>query len=155
MSHEQLHWEYVLNRAGHRVTRQRQVVIDAVCAGQGHTTFDDIYARVRRADRAVDRSTVYRALRLFVAVGLVVEAHTPGSETMYEVRRSAPHHHLVCQRCGAEWEISADLLQPLDDAVWSAHRFHVGTEHLVLTGCCEACARAGTGKPRKAAAHRS
>ena len=82
MTHHLLHWESVLKNAGHRVTKQRAVILDAVCAANGHTSFDDIYARTRLLDRSVDRSTVYRALHLFVELELLVEARI-GSETLY------------------------------------------------------------------------
>jgi len=87
MTHNSLHWEQVLWSAGHRVTKQRALILNAVCAGEGHTPLGDIYMRVRRADRSIDRSTVYRALRLFIELGLVVAADTGTGETYYEVRK--------------------------------------------------------------------
>lgn len=55
MTHNLLHWEYVLKRSGHRVTRQRTIILDAICGGGGHRAFDDIYRAVRDRDRSVDR----------------------------------------------------------------------------------------------------
>ena len=66
MTHQQVHWEDVLRRAGHRATRQRGLILDAVCAGGGHTSLGEVYARAKRRDRALDRSTVYRALKVFI-----------------------------------------------------------------------------------------
>jgi Fe2+ or Zn2+ uptake regulation protein len=138
MTHHLLHWENVLKRAGHRVTRQREVILDAVCAAGGHTSFDDIYARTRRKDRSVDRSTVYRALHLFVELELVVEAKID-NETLYEVRKVKPHHHLVCRECGQEREVSDASIQALVDQVLTTHHFRIATDHLVLYGHCAAC----------------
>jgi Fur family ferric uptake transcriptional regulator len=120
------------------VTRQREIILDAVCAGNGHTSFDDVYARTRMRDRSVDRSTVYRALHLFVELGLVVEAKT-GGETLYEIRKVLPHHHLVCRTCGQEREVSNASIQAMVDEVLQHHRFQVATDHLVLFGLCENC----------------
>lgn len=143
MTHNLLHWEHVLKRAGHRVTRQREIVLDAVCAGDGHTSLDDILACTRQRDRSVDRSTVYRALRLFVELGLVVEAK-PGGETLYEISKVHPHHHLVCRACGREQEISNASVQAMVDEIHREHRFHVATDHLVLFGVCAQCDRDAT-----------
>lgn len=140
MTHHLLHWECVLMNAGHRVTRQREIVLDAVCAGNGHTSLDDILARTRQRDRAVDRSTVYRALRLFVELGLVVEAK-PGGETLYEISKVRPHHHLVCRGCGNEQEVSNDMIQAMVDEIHQEHHFRVATDHLVLFGVCKQCDR--------------
>lgn len=139
MTHNELRWEEKLWDAGHRVTRQRSLVLDAVCAGEGHTTFGDIHLRVRQADASIDRSTVYRALRLFVDLGLVLPAETGGDETVYEVARPQPHHHLVCRACGSEWEIDEAALQAMFDEVETRHGFAVSTDHLVLFGTCSEC----------------
>lgn len=141
MTHNLLHWENVLKRSGHRVTRQRTVILDAICDRAGHVAFDDIYASVRERDRSVDRSTVYRALHLFIELGLVVEAKTGGSETLYEIRKVRPHHHLVCRECGAEREVSNATIQAMVDEIMREHRFHVATDHLMLVGVCERCRR--------------
>lgn len=140
MTHDSLRWEEVLWAAGHRVTRQRALILDAVCAGSGHTSLSEIDLRVRRADRSIDRSTIYRALRLFVDLGLVVAADTGGDEVYYEVAKLEPHHHLVCRRCQGEWEIGDTALRAMIDEVSIQHHFRVDTDHLVLFGVCAQCA---------------
>ena len=139
MTHHLLHWEHVLRRAGHRITRQRAVILDAVCAGGGHKAIDEILAAVGRQDPTVDRSTVYRTLRLFVHLGLVIEAQIPGEETRYEIKQLQPHHHLVCQQCGAEREVENDALQAMITEIYQRHRFRVTNDHLLLYGVCGVC----------------
>lgn len=142
MTHQQLHWEAMLQRAGYRATRQRGLILDAVCAGRGHTSLGEIYARAQRHDRSLDRSTVYRALKIFVETDLVVAADTGDGETCYEIKRSEPHHHLVCRLCGWQQEIDASLLEDMVARVSDKHGFEVVTDHLVLFGFCEQCRRA-------------
>jgi len=139
VSHQNLNWEETLWATGHRVTRQRAMILDAVCAGVGHTPLGDIYARVRRTDRSIDRSTVYRALHLFVELGIVLAADTGGGETVYEIAKPDPHHHLVCRGCGSEEEIGDPALRAMAEQVEQDHGFHVATDHLVLFGSCAAC----------------
>lgn len=141
MTHDSLQWEQVLWNAGHRVTRQRAHILDAVCAAEGHTTLSEIYLRLHKVDPSIDRSTVYRALRLFVELGLVLVAETGGGETYYEVAKLTPHHHLVCRSCGGEWDIGASALQTVFDDVFRQHGFQVETDHLVLFGNCASCRR--------------
>lgn len=90
MTHQGLHWEQVLWAAGHRVTQQRALILDAVCAGEGHASLTEVYGRVHRRDRSVDCSTVYRALHLFVELGLVLVADTGDGEICYEIRSRNP-----------------------------------------------------------------
>ena len=139
MTHQELHWEDILRRAGHRATRQRGLVLDAVCAGAGHTSLGEVYARVQRRDPTLDRSTVYRALKVFVETDLVVAADTGDGETYYEIKRPEPHHHLVCRLCGREQEIDASVLEDMVTRVSDQHGFEVVTDHLVLFGFCACC----------------
>ena len=139
MTHNTLRWEDRLWQAGHRVTRQRAIILDAVCAAGGHTSLGDIYLRVRKIDPTIDRSTVYRALRLFVDLEVVLLAETGGAETLYEVAGLEPHHHLVCRTCGGEWDIGSPALESMFEQVEHEHGFTVNTDHLVLFGCCRNC----------------
>lgn len=139
MTHNQLGWEEILWNAGHRVTRQRALILEAICAGDGHTSLGEVYARTRTSDRTIDRSTVYRAMRLFVDLGVVVAADTGDAETYYEVARLQPHHHLVCRVCGGESEIGDAALRAMVGEIAERHGFLVETDHLVLFGYCAAC----------------
>lgn len=139
MTHDTMLWENVLRQAGHRVTRQRGLILDAVCAGDGHVPLGEVYAHARRHDPELDRSTVYRALKLFTEVGLVVAADTGDGETYYEIKRQQPHHHLVCRQCGREQEIDDSVMDAMFEQVSRQHGFTVATDHLVLFGHCAAC----------------
>ena len=139
MTHDILGWENVLRQAGHRVTRQRGIILDAVCTGDGHIALGEVYTRARRQDPSLDRSTVYRALKLFVDVGLVVAADTGDGETWYEIKRLQQHHHLVCRECGSEQEIDDSVMVAMVDQVYRQHGFRVSTDHLVLFGTCAPC----------------
>jgi Fur family ferric uptake transcriptional regulator len=142
MSHHQRDYEAIIRAAGHRVTPQRVHILDAVCAAGQHTTLGLVYARLRAAGVRIDRSTLYRTLRLFTELGLVVAAQPGDGETYYEIAGPQPHHHLVCRQCGREWEIDAAVLQPVIEQVAREHGFRVQSDHLVLAGTCAACQRA-------------
>lgn len=139
MTHELLHWEERLWNAGHRVTKQRAAILDAVCSESGHSPIGEIYARARRTDRALDLSTLYRALHLFIDLGLVVAANTGKGELTYEIARPQPHHHLVCRNCGGEQEIDDAALVAMAAGIEALHGFAVNTDHLVLFGLCRTC----------------
>ncbi len=139
MSHYTMNYEATVRAAGHRVTKQRVMILDAVCEGGGHTTLGQIYARVRVIDRSVDRSTIYRSLKLFVDLGLVVSADMGNGETYYEIPKPQHHHHLVCRQCGRDLEIEHTLLQRMFDQVSQNYGFKADTDHLVLFGVCANC----------------
>ena len=140
MSHQTLEYEAILRAAGHRVTQQRLFILDAVCEGHGHTTLGEIYARAHAVDPTLDRSTLYRTLKLFIELGLVVSAEVSG-ETYYEIAKPQRHHHLVCRRCGHEQEIEQAAVQGMFDLISARYGFTVTTDHLVLFGLCADCSR--------------
>jgi Fur family transcriptional regulator, ferric uptake regulator len=139
MSHETMDYEGVLHAAGHRVTPQRVMILDAVCDGGGHTTLKQVYTRVTHMDDTIDRSSIYRTLKLFVELGLVVSAETSAGGTVYEIPKPKPHHHLVCRVCGKEEEIGQEALAGTLAFVRERYGFAVDREHLVLTGVCRDC----------------
>jgi Fur family ferric uptake transcriptional regulator len=139
MSHHKTAYEDILRAAGHRVTRQRILILDAVCDGGKHTTLGEIYARLRAFDPSIHRSTLYRSLRLFTEVGLVVSAQPGDGETYYEIAQPKHHHHLVCNRCGAETEVSGDVLRHTIEEVRARYGFQIEAAHLVFSGVCAAC----------------
>jgi len=139
MSHTR--WEYakLMRERGFRVTPQRQLILDAICAAGGHTTFDEIYARVQRTTNAVNRATVYRALDFLCKLRLVVGADLGGGHMVYEIAGDTPHHHLVCRGCGAQQEISHKTITGLFARLEREHQFHVDLNHVALSGLCCGC----------------
>jgi Fur family transcriptional regulator, ferric uptake regulator len=152
MSHNRLDWEHLLWAKGHRVTPQRSLVLDAVCEAEGHsTTLGEIYARVRRQDATVDRSTVYRALHLFVQLGIIVSADAGDGEARFEIATPVPHHHLVCRQCGRAQEIESPELIDSFGRIAERYGFRVTTEHLTLFGLCADCQAAETASSNETA----
>ena len=142
MSHHRIAYEDIIRAAGHRVTPQRIHILDAVCDGNGHTTLGEIYVRARTFDKTIDRSTVYRTLKLFTELGLVVSADKGDGETYYEIAKPQRHHHLVCRQCGKEQEIEHGVMQSMFDQVYEVYGFRVASDHLILSGLCATCQQA-------------
>jgi Fur family ferric uptake transcriptional regulator len=140
MAHTSLNYSRVLREAGYRVTDQREAILDAVCAAGGHATLKEIYLRAQYVLPSLDRSSVYRTLKLFVELGLVVDGVNSEGEDVYEIPHAHPHHHFVCRVCGGEQEIAHDLVEDLYMAMQQRYGFRVTSDHLVLFGTCAACA---------------
>lgn len=143
VSHENLDYGTVLRNAGRRVTRQRLIILDAVCEGHGHTTLKQVFSRVREVDDTIDQSSLYRTLKLFVDLGLVISATTDDGETWYEITRPRPHHHLICRTCGKQQEIAHDVVQAMSNMLLRQYGFEARPNHLVITGLCAKCREAG------------
>jgi Fur family ferric uptake transcriptional regulator len=139
MTHHLLNYATRLREHGLRLTPQREMILDAICEGDGHTTFDKIYARLHAKAPAINQATVYRALKLFCDLGLVVAADLGDHKTVYEIASVTPHHHLVCRACGQVEQIDHAALASLFAAFEREQRFTPDVNHLVLFGYCRRC----------------
>ena len=78
MSHTTIDFHALIRGNGHRLTPQRQIILDALCEMGGHVTVAALYERVHGRYPAIDRSTVYRAMDFFGELGLVTSADVGG-----------------------------------------------------------------------------
>lgn len=147
MSQSTPNWEQLLADAGLRVTRQRRIVLEAVHAGGGHEAIGDIYLRAKQRDPKIDRSTVYRALRILADRSIVLTASSGNGELLYEVRHATPHHHLVCRSCGEAFPLADDIAQAMVQQIRASHGFAVELDHLTLWGTCVRCAEKHATQP--------
>lgn len=134
-------WQDRLRASGHRLTPQRQLVLEAV-AKLGHATPEAIVQEVRQTASAVNISTVYRTLDLLEELRLVSHAHLGHGAPTYHVAGVHPHVHLVCGRCGAIHEVAPERLSRLVAELRAELGFVVNMDHLTLAGRCAECAAA-------------
>lgn len=89
----------LLRQRGIQVTAQRLAVLRAV-ARQPHVTADRVAEVVRTEIGAISLQSVYDALGVLVAEGLIRRIQPAGSPARYEDRVGDNHHHLICRVCG-------------------------------------------------------
>ena len=138
MSHNEINYDRRIREQGYRLTPQRQIIMDALCAIGDHASVNAVYESVHRSSPAVDRATVYRTLHFFHDLQLVTVSEIDG-ETVYEVAGPASHHHLICSICGAQQTLHDDDLQGLVTDLSAAYGFTAELRHLVIPGLCRSC----------------
>jgi len=128
----------LLRQHGIQVTAQRLAVLRAV-ARQPHTTADGV-AEVARAEiGAISLQSVYDALGVLVAEGLIRRIQPAGSPARFEDRVGDNHHHLICQLCGRLVDVdcavgSAPCLAAVDDK-----GYEIDEAEVVYWGRCPDC----------------
>lgn len=134
----------LLRAAGLRSTIARNAVVTALRHARGHRTVDDIIRRIEgdmAMPGAVAASTVYRTLEKLEGIGLVGSVRLPGAPVTFEWVGSLEeaHSHLVCDRCGGEQVLPADVMEPLMRTIEQRTSFHPAPGHLAIRGECERC----------------
>ena len=89
----------LLRQRGIQVTAQRLAVLRAV-AGRPHVTADGVAEVVRAEIGAISLQSVYDALGVLTAEGLIRRIQPAGSPARFEDRVGDNHHHLICRVCG-------------------------------------------------------
>ncbi len=145
MSHRQQDFDQRIRESGFRLTPQRQLILDAICALGDHATVQEIYERVRTVAPAINRATVYRALGFFCDLRLLVSAEIAGS-TVYEIAEPTPHHHLVCRRCGGTQELADRHFDELAEHLLAEHDFAAEIDHMTIPGICADCRDSNSGE---------
>ena len=130
-----------LRDAGHPATPQRVAVIEALLRAGGHTCAEHILEDVKRehADLAMNKTTVYRTLDLFLSLGLATEMRCVDGRAQYELADEQAHYHLVCTRCGARLELEPSVAEAIRSSVWRTHAFAVDLARYPLFGLCPEC----------------
>ena len=128
----------LLRQRGIQVTAQRLAVFRAV-ARQPHITADTVAEVVRAEIGAISLQSVYDALGLLVAEGLVRRIQPAGSPARFEDRVADNHHHLICRNCGRMIDVDCAVgavpcLTPADDRGYEIHEAEV-----VYWGRCPDC----------------
>ena len=129
----------LLRERGIQVTAQRLAVLRAV-SSEPHVTADRVAEIVRSEIGAISLQSVYDALGLLVAEGLIRRIQPAGSPARFEDRVGDNHHHLICRVCGRVVDIdcpigSAPCLKVLDDK-----GYDIDEAEVAYWGRCPDCA---------------
>jgi Fe2+ or Zn2+ uptake regulation protein len=122
-----------------RLTPQRAAVLDVVRASRDHPTAREIFARVGTVRPGIGFATVYRALGLLAAHGLVRELNLGDGASVRYDGNTRPHQHVVCTDCGSFADVSVELPSTIADAVSTATGYAVKGYDVRFQGRCPNC----------------
>jgi Fur family ferric uptake transcriptional regulator len=129
-----------LKKARLKQSQQRETVLRALLEGPKYVTLDDLARRAQTMDRSIGGSTVYRAMKLFIEVGLAKEHKFLYGRTCFERGvDGAPHDYLVCKQCGKVQEFSNPLIQAVQEKVSKELDFKLQEHRVELYGICSEC----------------
>jgi len=137
----------VLRSRGYRLTLQRELIIDALEAIDGHISVEDVYQRVHGRFPQVNVSTVYRTLELLEQEGLVTHTHFHDGVVMWHRSEDAHHQHLICERCGSEQDLDLRFVAPLASSLEAQYGFTPNFSHFAIVGLCRVCQEVEEAKP--------
>jgi Fur family ferric uptake transcriptional regulator len=131
-----------LRERGIQVTAQRLAVMRAV-SGQPHITADGVAEAVRGEIGAISLQSVYDALALLGAEGLIRRIQPAGAPARFEDRVGDNHHHLICRTCGRVVDVDCAVGAAPCLTAADAMGYDIDEAEVVYWGRCPDCAARG------------
>jgi Fur family transcriptional regulator, ferric uptake regulator len=128
-----------LRAGGHRLTPQRDMIVQTVMDMDGHFSAESVFAAVQQWSSAVNIATVYRTLDLLAEMCVITATTLADGSKTYERTGCATHHHLVCERCQAAITVDDEVMHTLSEQLRQRYGFEAGLQHLIIFGTCAAC----------------
>ncbi|MDQ3850429.1 MAG: transcriptional repressor [Actinomycetota bacterium] len=131
-----------LRERGMRVTSQRVLVHRALRELDRHVTAEELLTAVAERLPNVSLPTIYATLELLEELGMVRRVELGAGATLFDPRTD-PHHHMICETCGAIDDLDAELhAAPLLQAGLE-RGFAPDRVEAVLRGRCRSCSAGG------------
>ncbi|AKV01753.1 Peroxide stress regulator PerR, FUR family [Labilithrix luteola] len=128
-----------LKRAGLKLTPQRIAIVRTLADDHSHPTAQDLFDRLRGAFPTMSFATVYNTLDALANCGLTGSLNLGGAIRFDP--NTSPHHHAVCDGCGAIVDIPAEppAAETKRLVLEGADGFRVRTEERIFRGLCRGC----------------
>ena len=129
-----------LRKAGLKVTLPRVKILELLENSPiHHLSAEDVYKALLAAGEDVGLATVYRVLTQFEAAGIVERHHFEGGHSVFELKDSEHHDHIVCIDCGKVSEFHDDVIEERQIAVAQELGYTLTGHSLHLYGRCNKC----------------
>ncbi|HLF28962.1 MAG TPA: Fur family transcriptional regulator [Anaerolineae bacterium] len=131
-----------LRATGHRITAQRQVVLEVVESSPKHLDAETIYQRVREKDPQISLATVYRTLSVLKEMGLIEQSYLARNHTReyYEPVGAPEHHHFTCLGCRTVIEFQSQRVKQMRADLQRELGLDISHACICLEGYCRSCA---------------
>lgn len=131
-----------LSANGLKHSRQREIVLEHFLETGGHMTVDDLYRVIHRNHPGIGRTTIYRALKVFVDAQLADAIELKDGLTRFEHKyRHAHHDHMICTECGTILEFLSPEIERLQSEIADAYGFAIESHRHQIFGLCQKCNR--------------
>lgn len=139
-----LQWKERIRGQAGRVTRSRQIILEALLRLRRPSTPKQIAEAV--GTRALDLATVYRCLTVFEQMGLVRRIDFGDGLARFEIAdddaTGHQHHHLLCRHCDRIVRLDNCVLGEEEASLARRYGFVEIKHHLEFFGICPACQQA-------------
>lgn len=132
-------------------SRQRELLLAKLRGSDSHPTAAELFESLRPELPSLSLGTVYRNLKVLVAEGLIEAVASEHGAMRYD-GNTHPHHHFICESCGAIQDLDLRLPPELERRLRRRYRLRPHRAHIQFFGLCRPC---GAGSDRTTEPSRS
>ncbi len=121
------------------MTPQRELIFRSFFELGNHVSVDELYDRVRKIDRTLGYSTVWRNLKLMCEVGLATEVSVGDGITRYDRLTRTPQGHLYCLSCKQVSNFDLSDILPYLEPKTKNDNFTPDSYKVEVQGYCRSC----------------
>ncbi len=121
---------------GFKLTPQRAAILEYLDGNTSHPSAEAIFAAISPRYPMMSLATVYNTLEALRGAGRVWELNIDEERRRYDPN-TAPHHHLICERCRAIVDIHREF--DLDVPEELSQGFRITGRHVEFHGICPKC----------------
>jgi len=123
-----------------RNTPQREMVLKVFLSTERHLSADELHKIVKKKNKTIGYTTVYRTMKLLAECGLCDEIGFGDGVQRFEHKYGHEHHdHLVCTKCGRFIEAVKPEIEKQQEALAKERGFIITHHKLQLFGLCRKC----------------
>jgi len=129
----------MIRTLGHRLTRQRRLVLEILEENLEHPDAETLYDQAKARDPNISLATIYRSLALLKEAGLVKEHRLGEDHGHFETAQASPHYHFTCLKCGNVIEFEAPQVMEVARTLCESKGLQITDVHLLFSGYCSRC----------------
>lgn len=128
-----------LKAKGHRVTKEREAIAEAVLLNHGHFDVDELFLHLK-VKAGVSKASIYRSIPILIESGLLAAVYLENGHMHYERVYGREHHsHLRCTACGRIFEFSVPELPAIEKEIADERNFKSEGHKFEIWGLCSKC----------------
>jgi Fe2+ or Zn2+ uptake regulation protein len=122
------------------LTRQREVVLQVVCASHEHLTATQVFAHAKEKLPTISFATVYNSLRYLKEAGHIAEIQFGNGASRFD-GMTHRHDHALCTQCGKLVDIDMDVPDDILKRAAKFSKFKPESLEFTLRGLCPDCVK--------------
>lgn len=129
-----------LRQAGLKITLPRLKILEILETSEDHhLSAEGVYRKLIAEGAEIGLATVYRVLTQFEHAGLVIRHNFEEGHSIFELKRTEHHDHLVCVKCGKVDEFVDKVIEARQAAIAQKARYKMTDHSLTIYGLCSGC----------------